>query len=255
MYYPNLLSPIRIGNHILKNRLLYGNALPHFLQGPETYPAEAMIRHYGDMAKNGAAIVTCSLRLQRGRGIDGQHATMMAVNDLPTQNYINQMTEAIRFYGSIAAFSIMQKAPDGFGVVDSDGRDGPPNHWNPPGPKKAMGKEEMNQTIDEIVSLAKLYQSLGFDMINLHMSYGTTIFVMSVSSYSSSLTSSPGSGTLGRMSMAVVWKIVPGSPWNCAVPSSRSAARTFSLKPRSAARRREASLWRNWCSFPIWRKD
>lgn len=176
MYYPNLLSPIRIGNHILKNRLIYGNALPHFLQGPETYPAEAMIRHYGDMAKNGAAIVTCSLRLQRGRGIDGQHATMMAVNDLPTQNYINQMTEAIRFYGSKAAFSILQKAPDGFGVVDSDGQDGPPNHWNPPGPKKAMGKDEMNKTIDEIVSLCKLYQSLGFDMINLHMSYGTTIF-------------------------------------------------------------------------------
>lgn len=176
MYYPHLLSPIRVGNQILKNRLIYGNALPHFLQGPETYPAESMIRHYGDMARNGAAIVTCSLRLQRGRGIDGQHATMMAVNDLPTQNYINQMTEAIRFYGSKAAFSILQKAPEGFGVVDCLEQEGPPTPWNPPGPKKAMGRDEMNRMIDEIVSLSKLYQSLGFDMINLHMSYGTTIF-------------------------------------------------------------------------------
>lgn len=176
MYYPHLLSPVQVGNHILKSRLIYGNALPHFLQGPETYPAESMIRHYGDMAKNGAAIVTCSMRLQRGRGIDGQHATMMAVQDLPTQNYINQMTEAIRFYGSKAAFSILQKAPEGFGVVDCFEQEGPPTPWNPPGPKKAMGKDEMNRMIDEIVSLSKLYQSLGFDMINLHMSYGTTIF-------------------------------------------------------------------------------
>lgn len=176
MNYPHLLSPIQIGNQILKNRLIYGNALPHFLQGPETYPAEPMIRHYGDMAKNGAAIVTCSLRLQRGRGIDGQHATMMAVDDLPTQNYINQMTEAIHFYGSKAAFSILQKAPEGFGVADSMEQEGPPTPWNPPGPKKAMGRAEMDNMIEEIVSLCRLYQSLGFDMINLHMSYGTTIF-------------------------------------------------------------------------------
>lgn len=178
MNYPNLLSPIRIGNTVLKNRLLYGNALPHFLQGPETYPAEPIIKHYGDMAKNGAAIVTCSLRLQRGRGIDGQHATMMAVNDLPTQNYINQMTEAIHFYGSKAAFAILQRAPEGYGVCDSEGdpMGGPPSPWNPPGPKKAMDRAAMDQTIEEIVNLCRLYQSLGFDMINLHMSYGTTIF-------------------------------------------------------------------------------
>lgn len=198
MYYPHLLSPIRVGSNILKNRLIYGNALPHFLQGPETYPAEPMIRHYGDMAKNGAAIVTCSLRLQRGRGIDGQHATMMAVNDLPTQNYINQMTEAIHFYGSKAAFSILQKAPEGFGVVASEGCDGPPTPWNPPGPKKAMGRDEMQKMIDEIVSLAKLYQSLGFDMINLHMSYGTTIFAHFLSAASNSRTDEYGGSLENR---------------------------------------------------------
>lgn len=38
--YQKLLSPVKIGNVILKNRLGYPNASPHFLQGPETYPAE-----------------------------------------------------------------------------------------------------------------------------------------------------------------------------------------------------------------------
>lgn len=198
MNYPHLLSPIRVGNNILKNRLIYGNALPHFLQGPETYPAEPMIRHYGDMAKNGAAIVTCSLRLQRGRGIDGQHATMMAVSDLPTQNYINQMTEAIHFYGSKAAFAILQKAPEGFGVVASEGHSGPPTPWNPPGPKKAMGRDEMNRIIDEIVSLSRLYQSLGFDMINLHMSYGTTIFAHFLSAATNTRTDEYGGSLENR---------------------------------------------------------
>lgn len=40
MRYQKLLSPIMVGGQIIKNRLTYPNASPHFLQGPETYPAE-----------------------------------------------------------------------------------------------------------------------------------------------------------------------------------------------------------------------
>ena len=40
MRYQKLLSPIMIGGQIIKNRLTYPNASPHFLQGPETFPAD-----------------------------------------------------------------------------------------------------------------------------------------------------------------------------------------------------------------------
>ena len=56
--YSHLLSPIKIGNVILKNRMIHSRSLPHFLQGPETFPSEAVISHYAGVARNGAAIVT-----------------------------------------------------------------------------------------------------------------------------------------------------------------------------------------------------
>ena len=57
--YKSLLSPLKIGSFTLKNRMVSSNSLPHFLQGPETYPADPVFTHYVNRAKSGAAIVTC----------------------------------------------------------------------------------------------------------------------------------------------------------------------------------------------------
>ena len=56
--YANVLSPIRVGKLVLKSRFVSGNSLPHFLQGPESWPAESVINHVTSCARNGAAIVT-----------------------------------------------------------------------------------------------------------------------------------------------------------------------------------------------------
>ena len=56
--YAHVLSPIRVRNLVLKSRFVSGNSLPHFLQGPEPYPAESVIHHVVSCARNGAAIVT-----------------------------------------------------------------------------------------------------------------------------------------------------------------------------------------------------
>ena len=37
------VAPVRVGNLVLKSRFVPGNSLPHFLQGPEPYPAEIVI--------------------------------------------------------------------------------------------------------------------------------------------------------------------------------------------------------------------
>lgn len=36
--YSHLLSPIRIGNVVLKNRMISTNSMPHYLMGPEDIP-------------------------------------------------------------------------------------------------------------------------------------------------------------------------------------------------------------------------
>lgn len=60
--YPHLLQPIKIGKFILKNRMQSSNSMPHFSQGPETYPADPIVNHFLNRSKNGAAFVTlCSM--------------------------------------------------------------------------------------------------------------------------------------------------------------------------------------------------
>ena len=58
--FPTLLSPLVIGKYVVKNRMESANAIPHFLQSAETYPAPDTITYYEDLAKSGAAIVTVS---------------------------------------------------------------------------------------------------------------------------------------------------------------------------------------------------
>ena len=57
--YPNLLSPLKVGNVVLRNKLTALVSKPHFIQGPEPYPTEGLITHFANKAKNGAAMVTC----------------------------------------------------------------------------------------------------------------------------------------------------------------------------------------------------
>src|SRR4030042_6879547 len=57
--YQHLLSPIKVGNIIFKNRLIASRSSPNSVQGTESYPTEALITHYANKARNGAAIVTC----------------------------------------------------------------------------------------------------------------------------------------------------------------------------------------------------
>ena len=56
-HYPHLLQPLKVGNVYLKNRMASTNALPHYLMGPERFPAESVIQHVASCARNGAAIV------------------------------------------------------------------------------------------------------------------------------------------------------------------------------------------------------
>ena len=41
--FPSLMQPLVIRGHVLKNRMYASNSMPHFLQGPEPYPAEPVL--------------------------------------------------------------------------------------------------------------------------------------------------------------------------------------------------------------------
>ena len=223
--YPHLLSPIKTGNVILKNRMIHSRSFPHFLQGPETFPSEASIAHYAGVARDGAAVVTVkSGAVQRDRKAlqgDSAHMTMWDIDDPAVQNYYAQVADGIHFYDSKASIALNILMPSGYAISESTGATGsgpggmagagmPGGGAGGPGeaPGGAMpggaggapggatgggaggtaaapsnmtmgnmpaGKEIpinlIQEMIDSAAKQAKLYQSIGFDMVNIYMSY------------------------------------------------------------------------------------
>ncbi len=120
--YESLFSPLQIGDVLLKSRLSASNALPHFLQGPEPYPTDAIIDHLARIARNGATIVTFAdwtdPALRKFSSGDICRFPVYDLADPSTANYMNQLTDAIHFYGSKASIALSQRAPAGYGVYD-----------------------------------------------------------------------------------------------------------------------------------------
>lgn len=203
--YKHILSPLKIGNVVLKSRLLSANALPHFLQGPELYPSDAVVDYLVGIARNGAAIVTIgdwtNLNQREGFG-DGCHFPMWDTRDPALENALTLMVDQIHFYGSKVIGATHLNAPAGYGVYDGEpsgmpmmspeemeemmeemqemmGGDGAPMPFGPPpghdGPIKAMGIEQMEQYIKELVDKMRYYKGVGYDGASIHASYGATL--------------------------------------------------------------------------------
>ena len=208
--YKHILSPLKIGNTIIKSRILSANALPHFLQGPELYPSDAVVDYLVGLAKNGAGIVTIgdwtNLKQREGFG-DGCHFPMWDTRDPALENAMTLMVDQLHFHGAKVSVATHLSAPAGYGVYDGEpsgmmpmlspaemeemmeemaemmgepmGGDGAPMPFGPPpgadGPIKAMGMEQMQEYCDTLVKKLKYYVGCGYDMCSIHASYGATV--------------------------------------------------------------------------------
>ncbi len=134
---PHLLSPLRIRNVVLKNRIMHTASPPHSLQGPENFPADAFRNHYSNIAKN-AAIVTLddqfgSYPKQYGDGTDMHRGTDHYSDHIwqdipPVHNYVNRLIDDVHCEGALARY--IGKTGGGGGEMPSGGA--PPNGGMPP---------------------------------------------------------------------------------------------------------------------------
>ncbi len=176
--YAAMLSPVQVGNVLMKNRLLSSAATPHFIQGTETFPTEKWITLMANRARNGAAVIHIN-HLEHPHPMKPDlhlvdmtpaHFSTLDVGDPSTHNYICQMIDAIRLYGSVAMTSPMglQLRPHmDEPFVPKPGEGGP-------GSKPVcddLSKRDMQMHIDSVVEEAKLLQKLGFEMFSLHNAY------------------------------------------------------------------------------------
>ena len=202
--YEALLSPIRIRNTILRNRMLSTASTPHFLQGTEKAPGEKVITHFANRARNGAAAIAINHFHQDnipfpGRAIDNPpgHFNLFDLNDYSAQNYICQLLDAIHFYGAKATGYLMADPgwmyPDGkMPPMPDGGMALPPmpgmgtkepectetdrarsaEDDNPPmDPISSYTKEMMANYCRNVAREASDLKRLGFDIISMHCCY------------------------------------------------------------------------------------
>jgi 2,4-dienoyl-CoA reductase-like NADH-dependent reductase (Old Yellow Enzyme family)/thioredoxin reductase len=146
-------------------------ALPYYLQGPETFPADPVMFHIENLARNGAAIVTIS-------------AGNYDLSTSSVQNYIAQLADAIHFYGAKASIALTQfQEPQGYSISDftPPKQSGQTRYFFLSAQYKEMPVDMIKKMNEEFATQARGYQQLGFDMACIYMSYRSSIFACSLS--------------------------------------------------------------------------
>ncbi|MBN1625376.1 MAG: FAD-dependent oxidoreductase [Deltaproteobacteria bacterium] len=195
---PNLLSPLRIRNKVLKNRIIHTQSPNLTMQGPENYPSETFRNHYLNMAKN-AAIVTMSTHFgaypkkyyTKADGLEDwvyeavnswQHIGNDKWEDIPpVWSYVERMINDIHTEGSLILSSALPgNVVRGSGTVVSLGPGEVSGQNDIIGMQKAseaMAKLQgtssrmgggmpggASQSIEDIVKEAKEYEAFGYDV-------------------------------------------------------------------------------------------
>ncbi len=167
--YPNLLSPLKVGNRILKNRLITGPSTLHSASNGEQYPTAEAIAHFAGRAKAGAALVTCAGVSFTPTGDDGMHASW----DVYKPNSLNalaHLAERIHYHGALASMELGGGGMTGGGYAVSDGA-----LLINLEPGREMPKEEIARLVKCYGDAAAACRDANFDGVFLHMGHGLQV--------------------------------------------------------------------------------
>ena len=185
--YEHLLSPIRVRNFVLKNRMINSQSVSQELQGPQIYPDEPYQRYTTDYAKNGAAMVNITI----GSWPDekGSHGPMdqFYMENRKVLNAFAKQIDRIHAFSSLVSGNVMVN----FGrtqiseIYDPSALTFRGDYGGGPGfvygKLPAVTKEQMKQAISEAARHAAEIASMGVDCINIHMSYRSGILAAALS--------------------------------------------------------------------------
>ena len=186
--YAHLLSPLKIGNVTLKNRMMGSKC------ALQSFTLEQAREFYADMAKNGAATVTVAMGDHPERNLnmpdkDGRMPHMDGTgNDMRDPKVVEgyrKIAEAVHQYGTLASASLMDIEPTDVNISDTPNWDEIPKNGdynsavfrNKPG----ISYERLQTLIDEFAFRAKEAKDMGFDMCTFYMSYRSSILATSMS--------------------------------------------------------------------------
>ena len=165
--YPNLMAPIRVGKHILKNRIIVAPSTLHSASNGEPYPNEEAMAFFEERAKSGAGMVTVA-----GVGLapvsdDGMHASWDLYKPNST-NALALLAERIHFYGAKASMELLCLFGDGYAVSD-----GAMQMNFEPG--KEIPVSEMDKYKGYFATAAETLMNLGYDGLLLHFGHSIPV--------------------------------------------------------------------------------
>lgn len=230
LLYKNLQSPLKIRNYILKNRLAASNSLPHFLQGPESYPADPVIAHFENKAK-GAAIVTCmginnfSRGKQQPMNLDFGHFPDFDLYDTTSQNYLLHLSDALHYYDSIACMGLFIGPPSAYSLMRQKSADNPDDYLESfressddetpfaiPKPFEFelemipahedctwYDSETLSKIADSYAEQASILKTLDYDMVSIHGCYRANLTARMFSPITNKRTDEWGGSLENRM--------------------------------------------------------
>ena len=179
--YPNLCSPILLGNTMFRNRMFCAPTA-HKAITPEGYAQDAMIENFEIRAKGGAANVTVSEAIvHRATGIRpamgeaftaGQFLNVEDVRAIPS---LAATARAISRHGAVPSMELNHPGKLGVSIAP----DGSEVHYGPSDgfyrngqPMKEMPREVMKEIIESYGKAAAMLKRAGFGMIFVHGGHG-----------------------------------------------------------------------------------
>lgn len=174
--FPNLFSPIRIGNIKLKNRIIGSPTSPSMISTEGHFTPE-MIAYLAEKARGGVAVVTYGESIVHS-ATGKSHNKQLQLDSFGVLGGLNQAAKAIHNGGAYANIQLSHGGKYGglTSVGGDQGKDnlayGPSHEFMPQGEVFEMPKDLIYEIIESYGKAAKLVKDAGFDMIQVHAAHG-----------------------------------------------------------------------------------
>ncbi|MGL5437898.1 MAG: FAD-dependent oxidoreductase [Lachnospiraceae bacterium] len=166
--YKHVMSPVRVGKHLLKNRIIAAPVTLHSASNGEIYPTEAAMNFFVQRARAGAGTVVCAGVKLLPVADDGEHASW----DIYKHNAMNrlaELAERIHFYGAKASMELIGIFEEGYTASTSgtlmDGIT----------PGREIPVSEMIKYKEGYAHSAEMLMKLGYDGILLHFGHSIPV--------------------------------------------------------------------------------
>ena len=166
--FPHVMKPMRIGNVVLKNRIVSAPSTMHSMSNGELYPSDDAIAFFEERARAGVGMVTVA-GIKVGKDVrDDGAMTAWDVNAPNHRNKLMELVERIHFYGAKASMELIGIFPEGYTVSDGCSIMG----W---GEGHEITREAMEEFKNDWVEAAAALADCGFDAILLHSGHSVPL--------------------------------------------------------------------------------